>query len=209
MGAALTLSPNGCRVLTSLGFSLERARACKALQWDTILGESLERVNSIDFRMAETKYGAGCYSVHRVDLHNELLRLATGEDAANSKPVTLRLGAQVVDGSPDGSITLKDGSRHTADLIVAADGLHSALRDVVLKDDTKAPSPSGMSAFRFLIDTKILEDDPKLAQLLEAKGTGFTIVIDEKDKVNERHMVWYSCRGWVTHSITALPSPSC
>ena len=152
-------------------------------------------MNSVDFSTAEEKFGASCWSVHRVDLHNELLRLATSEDAANSKPVTLRLGAQVVGGSPDGSITLKDGSRHTADLIVAADGLHSALRDVVLKDDTQAPSPSGLSAFRFLIDTKVLEDDPKFAPLLEAKGQGFTIIIDEKDKVNERHMVWYSCRG--------------
>ena len=145
--------------------------------------------------MAEEKFGASCWSVHRVDLHHELLRLATSEDAAGSKPVSLRLGAQVVDGSPDGSITLKDGSCHTADLIVAADGLHSALRDVVLKDDIKPPSPSGLSAFRFLIDTKVLEDDPRFAPLLEAKGKGFTIIIDEKDKVNERHMVWYSCRG--------------
>lgn len=199
MGAALTLTPNGSRVLTSLGFSLERARACKALSWDTHLGESFERVNSVDFRTAETKWGAACFSVHRVDLHNELLRLATSEDAAGSKPVTLRLGQQVVGGSPDGSITLKDGSSHTADLIVAADGLHSALRDVVLKDNTKAPSPSGLSAFRFMIDTKVLEDDPNLAKLLEIKGPGFTLVIDEKDKVNERHMVWYACRGWVAH----------
>ena len=160
-----------------------------------MLGESLKRVNSVDFSMAEEKYGTSCWSVHRVDFHNELLRLATSEDAASSKPVTLRLGAQVVDGSPDGSITLKDGSRHTADLIVAADGLHSALRDVVLKDDATPPSPTGLSAFRFLIDTKVLEDDPTFAPLLEAKGQGFSIIIDEKDKVNERHMVWYPCRG--------------
>ena len=199
--------PNGSRVLTSLGFSLERARACKALQWDVLLGESLKRVNSIDFRNAETKYGASAWSVHRVDLHNELLRLATSVDTANSKPVTLRLGAQVVDGSTDGSITLKDGSRHTADLIVAADGLHSALRNVVLPEDTQASSHSGLSAFRFLVDTKVLEDDPGCRRLLEARCPGFTLVIDENDKVNERHMVWYPCREWVTHFPTALPSP--
>ena len=152
-------------------------------------------MNNVDFTMAEKKFGAPCWSVHRVDLHNELLRLATSEDAAHSKPVTLRLAAQVVDGSPDGSITLKDGSRHTADLIVAADGLRSALRDVVVKEDTEAPSPSGLSSFRFLIDTKVLEDDPRFARVLKAKGQGYTIIIDEKDKVNERHMVWYSCRG--------------
>lgn len=178
------------------------------LQWDTLLGDSFKRVNSVDFRMAEKKYGGPVWTIHRVDLHNELLRLATGEDTANSKPVVLRLGAQVVDASTDGSLTLKDGSHHTADLIVAADGLHSVLRDVVLTDNTKAPSHSGMSAFRFLIDTKVLEDDPELAQALEARGPGVALVVDGKDTVNERHMVWYSCRGCVTYFPTACPSPT-
>ena len=209
VGAALSLTPNGSRVLTGLGFSMERARACKMPQWDTLLGGSLKRVNSVDFSRAEEKYGAFCWSVHRVDLHNELLHLATSEDTAHSKPVKLRLGAQVVDGSSDGSITLKDGSRHTADLIVAADGLHSALRNVVLTDDTKPPSHSGLSAFRFLLDTKVLEDDPQFAPVLEARGPGFALVIDEKDTVNERHMVWYPCRGWVALFSIAIPSPSC
>ena len=204
MGAALSLTPNGVRVLSRLGFSLERARACKALQWDMMLGGSLKRVNSVDFSMAEKKFGACCWSVHRVDLHNELLRLATSTDTADSKPVILRLGAPVVDASTDGTLTLKDGSRHTADMIVAADGLHSVLRNVVLTDDTKAPSHSGLSSFRFLIDTKVLEDDTKFAQVLDARTRGFALIIDEKDKVNERHMVWYPCREWVTHRSAVL-----
>lgn len=154
-----------------------------------MLGDSVKRVATLDLSMAEKKYGAACWAVHRVDLHNELLRLATSEDTTDSEPVTLRLGAQVVDASIDGSITLKDGSRHAADLIVAADGLHSVLRDTVLTHDTKAPSHSGLSSFRFLLDTKVLKDDAKLAQLLEARGPGYAILIDAKDTINERHMV--------------------
>ena len=169
----------------------------------------MKRVASIDLSMTEEKFGSPCWSVHRVDLHNELLRLATSEDAADSKPVTLRLGAQVVDASTDGSITLKDGSRHTADLIVAADGLHSILRRTVVTDETRAPSPSGLSAFRFLMDTKVLEDDAVLAEALEARGTGYALIVEPVDKITERHMVWYSCREWVTHYSIALPSSSC
>lgn len=165
----------------------------------------MERVASVDF----SRFGASCWAVHRVDLHNELLHLATSKDTANSKPVTLRLGAQVVDASTDGSIMLKDGSRHVADLIVAADGLHSVLRKTVLTHDTKTPSSSGLSSFRFLIDTKVLKDDAKLAKLLEAKSPGYALMIDAKDKVNERHMVWYPCREWVTHIPKALLSLSC
>lgn len=204
------MTPNGSRVLSSLGFSFERARACKMVQWDTLLGDSVKRVATLDLSMAEERYGAACWAVHRVDLHNELLRLATSEDTTHVKPVTLRLGAQVVDASTDGSVTLKDGSRHAADLIVAADGLHSVLRNTVLTQDTnQAPSHSGLSSFRFLLDTQVLKDDTKLAELLEARGPGFTILIDAKDTVNERHMVWYPCRKWVNHFPTALWSPSC
>ena len=163
-------------------------------RWNTFLGDSLKCVNSVDLSTAEQKYGAPSWTVHRVDLHNELLRIATSEDTADSKPVVLRLGAPVMDASTDGTITLQDGSRHTADLIVAADGLHSVMRKVVLKDDTSAPSHSGMSTFRFLLDTKVL-DDPQFASLLKIRGSGTALLIDEKDKVNERHMVWYPCRG--------------
>ena len=146
--------------------------------------------------MAEQKYGAPSWTIHRVDLHNELLRIATSEDAAGSKPAVLRLGASVVAASTDGTITLQDGSHHTADLIVAADGLRSVMRNLVLKDDTKAPSHSGMSAFRFLLDSKVIEDDPELVTVRKMRPSGtVTLLIDDKDDVNERHMVWYPCRG--------------
>lgn len=169
----------------------------------------MKQVASLDLSMAERTFGAPCWSVHRVDLHNELLRLATSEDTTDSRPVTLRLGAQVLDASTDGSITLKDGSRHAADLIVAADGLHSVLRDTVLTHDSKAPSPSGLSAFRFLMDTKAMQDDAKLAPVLEARGPGFTILIDAKETISERHIVWYPCRKWVTHFSAALLTSLC
>ena len=174
-----------------------------------MLGESMKRVASIDLSMAEERFGASCWSVHRVDLHNELLRLATSKDTADSKPVTLRLGALVVEASTDGSITLEDGSRHDADMIVAADGLHSVLRNTVLTNDTKSPSPSGLSAFRFLIDTKVLKDDAQLAQILEARGPGAAILIDLKEKSSERHLMWYPCRAWATHFSAVLAGFFC
>lgn len=154
----------------------------------------MKRVASLDLSMAENEFGAPCWSVHRVDLHNELLRLATSKDTTDSKPVSLRLGAQVVNASTDGSITLKDGSSHAADLVVAADGLHSVLRNTVSTHDANAPSPSGLSAFRFLMDTKVLEDDAELAPVLKARGPGIGLLIDAKEKTSERHIAWYPCR---------------
>lgn len=169
----------------------------------------MKRVNSVDLSDAQERFGACSWSVHRVDLHNELLRLATSQDTTKLKPVTLRLGSQVVDASTDGSITLQDGSRHTADLLVAADGLRSVLRNTVVTHDIKAPSLSGLSAFRFLLDTNVLEDDANFVHFREARRPCFNLIVDEKDTINERHMVWYQCREWVTHFHPHIPRSPC
>jgi salicylate hydroxylase len=77
IGAAITITPNGVRVLTSLGFSFDRARARCLVVWETMDGITLERLAALDFKHAEARYGFPVISVHRVDMHKELLRLAS------------------------------------------------------------------------------------------------------------------------------------
>lgn len=182
--------------------------------WNTLLGDSLHQVASINLSHAEQRFGAAVWAVHRVDLHAELLRLATskangaggsGEGAAvngvsgatastGTKPAVLRLSAQVVGASAESEVVLADGSRHTADMVVAADGLHSVLREAVVGREGKAPEASGHSAFRFLIDTEAMREDKQMAAMLEKKGDGAAILIDQKETVGERHVMWYPCR---------------
>ena len=198
VGAALSVTPNGARALESLGFSFERARACKIGTWNSLAGRNLERVGSIDLSASEKTFGSAAWTVHRVDLHSELLYLATTTDIQDSKPATLRLNAQVVDSDIQGAVVLSDGLKYFADLVVAADGLHSVLRRKVLTKDTaplSLPRETGMSAFRFLVDTETLLSQPHLATVLECKGPkDAAILIDLEDKIHERHMVWYPCR---------------
>ena len=162
------------------------------LGWVSVHGTTLEQFSAVDFRDAAERYGMPLMAVHRVDLHKELLKLALeGEGAAS-----LRLGARTnkVDAAK-GIVELEDGSVHHADLIVAADGLHSVLRSTVLKQES-APSPTGLSAFRFLIPTKELENDQALRELLKWKVQGLTLIADTTDTVNERHLIWYNCQGY-------------
>jgi len=68
-----------------------------------------------------------------------------------------RLGAEIVTSSegiaatPEGEVTFADGSRARADLIVAADGTNSKLRDSLGLLSQRKPLPDG--AIRLLIDT--------------------------------------------------------
>ncbi len=167
--------------------------------WETVDGISLEQLSALGFEHAEEKYGAPFMAVHRVDLHKELLRLALQDAEGKGKgldPAILRLGSSVVDVNiEDGIIELEDSSKHKADLIVAADGLHSVMRSSVLKHEAK-PTASGLSAFRFLASTKTLKEDPALTNLLKWKDPGAaTILADTTETVNERHVVWYECQA--------------
>ena len=199
-GAALLLSSNGARVLNRLGFSFERARGRHITAWDTLDGTTLANVDALDLSDAEKRFGAALMSVQRVDLHNELLRLASAEDS-EVKKVELRLQSRVVGADPKQcTIELADGTVHRADLIVAADGLHSSVKRAVLGQGAPAPLSTKMSAFRFLIPTEDLMNDPKLAEFLKGKCKGPTIFADTQEVESERHIVWYDCQGFVAHA---------
>lgn len=60
------------------------------------------------------------YLVHRVDLHNYLKQCAI-------RTATLHMGCKIVNidvDSPRPSVTLNNGERYEADLLLGADGLH-------------------------------------------------------------------------------------
>ncbi|KAL7626429.1 hypothetical protein AAE478_003201 [Parahypoxylon ruwenzoriense] len=188
VGAAITLTPNGVRVLDHLGFDFTRARADVMESFEVLDGVTLKPLHRANVDNARQDFGAPFYTIHRVDLHNELLRLAPDLD--------LQLAARVIDADTEqGYVILEDGMRHYGDLIVAADGLHSVLRGVVLGDHEAAqPTPSGMGAFRFILPTSSLQDDSHFRLLLQTKGKGNSVFADTTHQT-ERHMVWYTCRG--------------
>lgn len=116
-----------------------------------------------------------------------------------TRPARLHLGAPVVKVDVEaGKIKLMDDSVHEADLIVAGDGLHSVIRSAALKGEA-TPTASGLSAFRFLIPTKRLQDEPLLAEVLAWKTQGSSVLADTSDRSSERHIVWYDCQGYVFH----------
>jgi salicylate hydroxylase len=185
--------PNGTRVLDRLGFSFSNACASTPKRLNIMDGQSLENIDAFDMSRVEDTFGAKKWAVHRVDLHRELLRLATGEGGVG-QPVTLRLSSEVATAQTDGTVVLKDGSVHTADLVVAADGLKSVLQRVVT-EEAGPPTATGLSAFRFLLDTEVLRAEPGLAAALDRKGaSNIGSLQDTHDPTKVRYIVWYACR---------------
>lgn len=95
-------------------------------------------------------------------------KAATSPEGKGS-PAELHLCSKVTDiDTKNAKITLKDGTTVEGDMIIGADGVHSAARKQLAKD--LKPHPSGKSAFRFLIPKQIVLDDPELSNLFEKNG---------------------------------------
>ena len=169
----------------------ERARMVKARRTHLAYGDTLEKFYGMELSDVEFTYRAW-YLAHRVDLHNELKFLATRTDDEGF-PAKIVTGTEVVAfDTLSASITLANGDTEIADVIVAADGVHSQATRHILGHDNLA-APTGMSAFRFLIPSDVLRDDPETASFLEDDAGRFKIFTGTGD----RRLVWYPCRKYV------------
>ena len=180
-------------------------------RWEVLDGLSLASMASTELGDAEQRYGAPIFTVHRADLHNELMRLAT-TSIPGQKEVSLEVAAKVKTAFPEaGIVQLENGTTLKADLIVGADGLHSVIKPTVLHGKSPASRSSGMSAFRFQIPTDMLKTNEHFQKLLKSKGRGSTVLADTKQLTSERHLVWYDCQRYgyclsCTNSCASLTS---
>ena len=125
VGAGLSIAPNAVRALEWLGFGPElRAKAQgQGIGVKTRSGRWMVRLTGADL---EQRYGNPMFAMHRADLHRMLLDGAgsvtvhTGHQAIGV--TTGPTGAQVGFTSDRGPVTA------AADLVVAADGVHSRIR---------------------------------------------------------------------------------
>ncbi|KAL7271024.1 hypothetical protein RUND412_006239, partial [Rhizina undulata] len=127
--------------------------------------------------------------IHRVDLHNKLKEMAVDPDR-NGTPVEIHLSSRAVDVDTEtATITLENGEKHEADVVIGADGVHSALRRAIVGDDYCEIEPSGKRAFRFLIPTEKLREDPETKIFVEYPGR-LLIWIGQ-----DRRIITYPCRN--------------
>ncbi len=135
-GAGIVLWNNSLQVLDKLGAMPDlMSRAMKPPAYET-------RMNN-EIRSQETLDGIRWLTLTRPHLYDTLLI------AAREAGVEVLVGSEVASATPEGHVTLTDGSTAEADLVVGADGVGSAVRDslsVPLKRER-----SGDGIIRFLV----------------------------------------------------------
>jgi 3-hydroxybenzoate 6-monooxygenase len=146
VGAGLQVGPNASRVLDRLGV-LEAVTATAFFPTTLTLRDAVsgERLVSLETGEAfEKRFGYRYFVAHRADLHAALLaacresgrvELLPGKEVTHIEP--LRPGAVV---------RCADGSTHSTGALIAADGLHSRVRGLLIGDAD--PVDSGYVAYR-------------------------------------------------------------
>jgi 2-polyprenyl-6-methoxyphenol hydroxylase-like FAD-dependent oxidoreductase len=141
VGAGISMQSNAMLAFRTLGIDSQVAAAGQQINAGGILTPQNETLNSMMVREVSEMAGAPMITIHR-GLLQDVLHQAVGDDC-------LTLGAKVEgyrDG-PDGVfVKLADGTEVRGDLLVAADGLRSAVRAQMLQEP--APRYSGYTSWR-------------------------------------------------------------
>ncbi len=187
VGAGLQLAPNCTRVLDHYGL-LEEAAALGVLPESMVMKDAVDaaELTRLDLRDVERRYGYPYLVIHRSDLHGILLRACERAgvelltDARCTWYENLGGGAQV---------RFADDGVDEADVVIAADGLHSVARELLVRDE---PVSSGYVAYRCAVPfEKVAGND-----------------IHEKDVVvyvgPRCHFVQYPLRGVETFNQVAV-----
>ncbi|RFU40287.1 monooxygenase [Actinomadura logoneensis] len=144
VGSGLALGPNALRALDTLGLG-DPVRELAAFQGDAGIrragGAWLSRTSA---EAAVARYGDPTVLL----LRSALVDLLTGR----LDRVETLLGTTVTGVDPDlGVVRTDDGRERRADLVVAADGIHSPIRATAFPDHP-GPQYAGVTAWRFVVE---------------------------------------------------------
>ncbi|KAF9768372.1 hypothetical protein IL306_014341 [Fusarium sp. DS 682] len=125
IGAAITITPNGMRILGHFGLDPKAARGIQNKQMRMVDPHTLKDVIVENFSDVQDDYGAPFMFFHRVDLHTALKDMALSSDASGpGKPVVIHNGHSVTSlDCESGTIVLDNGETFKKDLVVVADGV--------------------------------------------------------------------------------------
>ncbi|CZR56774.1 related to salicylate 1-monooxygenase [Phialocephala subalpina] len=205
-GAAINVGPNGVRILSQLDFDRERVGSISVGTTRTWKKDGmLVQDTQVDF---EKDYGAPWYFQHRADLRDEFLRLASApseELGIKGQPAVIRYGEKVVDIDVEsGIVTLESGEKIESDLVVAADGVKSIVRPLIVGDKAfDTVRPSGLSAFRFTLSREeVLKASPEI-RILDKSQPATLEMIFAFDP-SRRSAVMYPCRNYELLNFVAI-----
>ncbi|KAI8649947.1 FAD-binding-3 domain-containing protein [Fusarium sp. Ph1] len=200
IGAAIHIPPNATRVLKSwdCDFNDLQAVFCNAIKVYDKTGKLIFVPVATDIVQKKVNTKDEWFLTHRVDLHNTLRKLATHETYGDN--LKIHLSSRVMSADAEaGEIVLEGGTRHKADLLVGADGVHSKVVTAVTQEKTVRKSTM-QNTFRFLVPIEKINSNPLTGPFFAKLGPDCQHVFTTYD----RRLVVYPCRYGKLLNIVAM-----
>ncbi|KAI1397720.1 FAD binding domain protein [Hypoxylon fuscum] len=197
-GQGIANFPNAIKIMRQMGFDAERTGSVP-IQGFRTLDKHGNLIFDTEFPFQE-KYGAPALAHMRVDFRAELLRLATApskELGIGGEPakIVFNNGGKDIDGEA-GELTLDDGTKVKADVIIIADGIHSRLRPKIAGPNCPTPKKSGLTCCRVAVTAnEAIDALGSLPSWWQEQKTGDRrIMVFEARDGSDRIMVVYGLR---------------
>jgi salicylate hydroxylase len=171
IGAGVALGPNAMKVFRAL--DLEDDVRAIAGRWDwavTHNGKTGRVISRTSRQQQASLFGSAGATAHRADLLDVLSGSVPG--------AIVTLGARCQSVEPDGEVAVarfEDGSEVEADVVVGADGIHSAVRTSLFGPD--APRFTGKICYRSVVPVDAVAGPPPDTDNSQWLGPHGTIVL--------------------------------
>jgi 2-polyprenyl-6-methoxyphenol hydroxylase-like FAD-dependent oxidoreductase len=146
VGAGLQIAPNCTRIFDEYGL-LDEAKRLGVLPEAIVMKDAVDggELTRLDLRDVELRYGFPYMVMHRSDLHGIFLRAC---ERAGVELVTDQRAIGFANTSSGAAVTFADGHAEEAAVAIAADGLQSVARALLVDDQ---PVSSAYVAYRAAI----------------------------------------------------------
>lgn len=163
VGAGIGIGSNAMQALMNIGVGEKVFANGNVLHTQVFLNDKGRILNSIDFSVLKERFGQENITIHRADLHRTFLEaLEPNTVYYNKKCVNVEQNGDKV------TAYFEDETEVTADLLIAADGIHSPIRKKLVPNS--APRYSGYTCWRGITENKGKVDDFTSTEIWSSTG---------------------------------------
>ncbi|WP_277587013.1 FAD-dependent monooxygenase [Psychrobacillus antarcticus] len=163
VGAGIGIGSNAMQALMEIGVGEDVFANGHVLHTQVFQNQNGKSLNTVDLTILKKLYGQENITIHRAKLHRTFLEAL--------KPNTLNFNKKCISTEQnDDQVTIRfeDGTTVTADILLAADGIHSSIRQQLVPGSI--PKYAGYTCWRGITENKGRVDEYTSTELWSTKG---------------------------------------